>query len=57
MDFKKKMSSLGKSLLTKHQIYFRKGETKSYEWRVKQLKQLRKLIVENDKLVLKKTFY
>ncbi len=31
--------------------YFMTGATKSYEWRIQQLKQLQKLITENEAMV------
>jgi hypothetical protein len=43
--------SKGLKIIKAQKEYFSKGETISYEWRVKQLKALENLLTENKKLV------
>lgn len=43
-------SSFGKQVVDRLRKEFLKGETKSYKWRITQLKTLRKMILENSEL-------
>ena len=38
--------------LRRLQTSFRKGNTRSYEWRIKQLKGLKEMIIKNEKILL-----